>query len=423
MQKHSNGSCSIFTKTFMYLKIGLHVLIKYRDHFSPAFVYHAATLLFSFWHNKMIKLSNGTYKLHLYIPAFPTRAFFKSVEDKLISNPPKPITIVYSVTKACTYKCCHCYQRKDKGADLSLETMLKTVKDIVDTGVTFLNIEGGDAFLRFDELCAILDSVDDSVEVWINTTGANVTKEKLLILKEKGCCGYMVSLHGDTKEKHDKFVGIDGAYEQAINTLKLCNELGIGTAINTVLEQEKINDGSFVRLMNIAKDLQVNFVQLIHPKRAGLWLDNGNLADGDKMTIEYVLKAHKYYNNSFRKAYPALPAQVEEEHPNKFGCTAGGVDRFYIGASGEVQPCEFLNISFGNIKDESFAIIFSRMREAFKVPCENWLCTTQAQAINNLMKKYNIDKTPIPYEYTKELLKEWNKGNKTKLYKKLGLYQ
>ncbi|MBQ9245894.1 radical SAM protein [bacterium] len=423
MQNHNNGSCSIFVKTFMYLKIGLHVIIKYRKHFSPSFVYHAAILLFSFWHNKMIKLANGTYKLHLYIPAYPTRAFFKSVEDKLIENPPRPITIVYSVTKACTYKCGHCYQRKDKGADIPKDLMLKTIKDITDAGVTFLNIEGGDAFLRFDDLCAILDSIDDSVEVWINTTGANVTKEKLLILKEKGCYGYMVSLHGDTKEKHDSFVGIDGAFEQAINTLKLCHELGIGAAINTVLEQEKINDGSFIRLMDIAKDLKVNFVQLIHPKRAGLWLGNDNLADGDKNTIEYVLKAHKYYNNSFRSKYPALPAQVEEEHPNKFGCTAGGVDRFYIGASGEVQPCEFLNISFGNIKEESFAVIFARMREYFKVPCQDWLCTTQAGAISDLMKKYNLDKTPIPFEYTQELLKEWNRGEKTKLYKKLGLYQ
>lgn len=427
MKRHKStgncGSCGILEKIFIYCKIGVHVLWKYRSRFSIQFMYHASVLLFSFWHNKLIKLQNGTYKLHLYIPAYPTRAFFKSVEDKLIHNPPRPITIVYSVTKACTFKCSHCYQRKDKGVDIPLDLKLKTIKDIGECGVTYINIEGGDAFLKFDELCAILDYLDDSMEVWINTTGANVTKEKLQTLKDKGCCGLMVSIHNDKPQKHDEFVGIEGAYDMAVQTLKWCYEVGLGSAINTVLEKDKIEDGSFLGIMELAKDLNCNFVQLIHPKRAGLWLNNKELATNDKLTIDYVLKAHKYYNNAFRQNYPALPAQVEEEQPSKFGCTSGGIDRFYIGASGEVQPCEFLNISFGNVKDEDFKVIFERMRSYFKTPCEHWLCTTQAQAIDELMKKYNLTQTPIPYEYTKELVENWNRGNSTKLYKKMGLYQ
>ncbi|MBR0519562.1 SPASM domain-containing protein, partial [bacterium] len=139
--------------------------------------------------------------------------------------------------------------------------------------------------------------------------------------------------------------------------------------------------------------------------------------------IDYVLKAHKLYNSFLKFDYPALMAQVEEEQSNKFGCTAGGIERFYIGASGEVQPCEFLNISFGNIKDEEFDVIFKRMREYFKVPCEKWLCTTQAKYINELILKYNLTQTPVPYEYTKELLEKWNRGKPTKLWEKMGLYK
>ena len=423
MKKHNTGSCGIIEKIFIYCKIGLHVLWKYRKRFSIPFVYRASVLLFSFWHNKLIKLQNGTYKLHLYIPAYPTRAFFKSVEDKLIHNPPRPVTIVYSITKACTFKCPHCYQRKDKGADIPLDLILKTIKNIGDAGVTYLNIEGGDAFLKFDELCAILDHLDDSMEVWVNTTGANVSKEKLQTLKNKGCCGLMVSIHSDKPQKHDEFVGVDGAYDMAVQTLKWCYEIGLGSAINAVLEKDQIEDGSFHGIMELSKDLNCNFVQLIHPKRAGLWLNNKELETSDKLTINFVLKSHNYYNNSFRKNYPALIAQVKEEQPSKFGCTSGGIDRFYIGASGEVQPCEFLNISFGNVKNEDFNVIFERMRSYFKMPCENWLCTTQAQAIDELMKKYKLTQTPIPYEYAKELVESWDRGKPTKLYKKMGLYK
>ena len=421
--KKDCGGVGIFKKILIYLVIGIHVLAKYRKHLSIPFIYKASILLFSFWHNKLIKLQNGTYKLHLYLPAYPTKAFFKSVEDKLICTPPLPITIVYSITKACTFKCLHCYQRKDKGEDIELNLVLKTIKDIQDAGVAFLNIEGGDAFLKFDTLSKILDSLDDSMEVWVNTTGANVTKEKLQILKDKGMCGLMVSIHNTTPKKHDNFVNVDGAYNMAISTLNWCKEIGLSSAINTVLENDKIKNNELSKIMELAKNLCVNFVQVIHPKRAGLWLSNEELSKNDNLTIDYVLRAHKYYNSSFKKGYPALPAQVEEEQPHKFGCTAGGIDRFYIGASGEVQPCEFLNISFGNVKEEEFNVIFNRMRKAFSTPRQDWLCQNLSSKIYNIMKEHNITKTPIPYEYTKKLLENMEKGEPTKLYKKLGIYK
>jgi MoaA/NifB/PqqE/SkfB family radical SAM enzyme len=410
------------SKILVYLRIGANVLFKYRKHLSIKFLYSAATLLLAFYHNKLIKLNN-VYKLHLYLPAYPTRAFFKAVEDKLLSNPPKPVTIVYSTTKACTYKCQHCYQKLDKGVDLPLDLIKKTIQAISDAGVCFLNIEGGDAFLRFNELCAILDTVDDTVEIWVNTTGANVSREKLLILKEKGLCGLMVSIHSPSAEEHDKFVGVEGAFELAKQTLRICDEIDLGSAINTVLEYEKIQKNKLPEIMDLAKELKCGFVQLIHPKRAGMWLKNDALNKEDEAIKKYVEKVHKYYNGFRTTDYPALPAQAEEEHTEKFGCTSGGIDRFYIGASGEVQPCEFLNISFGNVKDEDFEIIFRRMREYFKTPCEDWLCATQSGAIYELMAKHNLEKLPIPYEYTKELVESWDRGKPTNLYKKMGLYQ
>ncbi len=48
-----------------------------------------------------------------------------------------------------------------------------------------------------------------------------------------------------------------------------------------------------------------------------------------------------------------------------FVCTAGGTDRFYINAKGDVQTYEFLNFLFGNIGEEDFLTIYNRMRDHF----------------------------------------------------------
>ena len=52
-----------------------------------------------------------------------------------------------------------------------------------------------------------------------------------------------------------------------------------------------------------------------------------------------------------------------------------------MGADGEVQPCEFLNVSFGNVRDEPFETILRRMREHLHTPSTDWLCCTQAETI------------------------------------------
>ena len=87
-----------------------------------------------------------------------------------------------------------------------------------------------------------------------------------------------------------------------------------------------------------------------------------------------------------------------------------------------MQACEFLNLSFGNVSTESFEVIFARMREVFAVPCEDWMCCTQAATIAQLIQAEGISETPVPWEHTQKLVASWNRGKPTKLYRKLGVY-
>lgn len=414
-----------FPKLLIYVRIALHVAIRYLFKINPlnypAFLRRAAILLLNFRHNKVVRVPSG-YKLQLYLPAYPTQAFFRTIESKLIHQPPGPATIVYSITRACDYKCPHCYQRNDRGADLSQEKLIETALKARTAGVTMFDIEGGEPFLKFKRLAALLESLGQDVETWVNTHGGPVDTDKLETLKNLGLFGLMISIHSPNVEGHDRFTGVQGSFKAACQAAELGKKLGLTVAINSVLTSEQLDGGQLGELMELARKLDCDFVQLIHPKPAGKWLKASEQIKQNKKHLESVKVKHKLYNSHNRKDYPALAAQVFEERIESLGCTAGGIDRFYVNAAGEVQPCEFLNISFGNVNDEAFEDIFARMRSYFKEPCSNWLCCAISPQIAALVDKYELETTPVPWKYTSELVEKWDRGEPTKLYKRLGIY-
>lgn len=419
-----------FGKLLIYLRIAFHVSVHYgirpgHFHWSPAeylrFLLRALRLLLLFRHNKVVHVSGG-WKLHLYLPAYPSRAFFYAIESKLLRRPVGPTTVVYSMTKACGYRCPHCYQKEDTGADLDDETLQATAGLIQDSGVAMFDIEGGEPFLRFRRLLELVQVLDDRSEIWVNSSGDKVTLERLEQLKDAGLFGLMVSVHSPSPERHDGFTGIPGSFDTALSALRLCRGLGLATAFNTVLSEEEIRNGGLPKLMDLARDSECDYVQLIHPKPSGGWLGRETEMQTSASIIQRVRNAHVMYNGPGAVSYPSLAAQVFEESEELFGCTAGAVDRFYVNANGEVQPCEFLNISFGNVRDEAFGEIFTRMRAHFSVPCSDWLCCTQGEAINECFRQNDMDTTPLPWPLTRELTDHWDRGSQTEAYRKLGIY-
>ena len=102
-----------------------------------------------------------------------------------------------------------------------------------------------------------------------------------------------------------------------------------------------------------------------------------------------------------------------------FGCTAGGTDRFYVNAKGDVQPCEFLNISFGNILQEPFERIYARMREVFEVPGDTWLCERYSPEIFALYQEGGAKALPLDPVQSERIYRTWDRGSCPDFYGKV----
>lgn len=417
-------------KGLLYVRIALHVAGRYgarprEFRWNPIryaiFLKRALRLLLAFRHDKPVRTLQG-WKLHLYVPAYPSSAFFHTIEAKLLMDPPGPSTVVYSMTKACRYRCPHCYQRRDKGADVEEERLLATARRLQDVGVAFFNIEGGEPFMRFDRLLKLVDALDSRSEVWVNTTGDNATPERLRALKGSGAVGLIISVHSPRAAEHDAFCNVPGAFETACECARQARAAGLGVAFNSVLSEEALKAGHLGELMALADELGCHFVQLIHPKPSGGWLGRDEEMQKGAEILQVVRKAHIFYNSGLSPHTTALAAQAFEEQAEVLGCTAGAIDRFYVNANGELQPCEFVNISFGNLTREPFEVVWGRMRAAFPDARADWLCCTQAAAIHQLYVESGERHTPLPWELTRKLVEEWDRGSPTPLYKGLGIY-
>ncbi len=428
--KKSRHYLTGWRKRWIYLRIALDVFAYFAGRRKALglslaqfvqFLRRALTLLQVFRHNKVVRVSKG-YKLHLYLPAWPSPAFYNAIRSKLLRDPPGPVTVVFSMTKRCNFLCEHCYQRLDQGPDLDKDLMIDLARKVQDEGVSLFDIEGGEPFMQYIRLHQLVRAIDDRSEIWINTNGFDVAPDKLAQLREAGLYGLMISIHDPDPATHDQFSGMRGSYQCACDTLNLARSLDLATAINCVLSEESLNDQGLERIMDLGRDYACDYVQLIHPKPAGLWLDKQKPMQCDPKLLEKVRRAHIRYNSAARADYPSLAAQAFEEHASVLGCTAGAVDRFYINACGEVQPCEFLNLSFGNAGKEDFQAIYDRMRACFPHPCTDWLCCTQAVAIRDLFKQIQQIKTPLSWPETRKLIESWQRGKPTPVYKKLGIY-
>ncbi len=368
--------------------------------------------------NKYVK-TGKFIKMNLYVPVFPSEAFFKAGKKVYISDQKMPcISVLLSVTSACRYDCEHCYQKLDKGHDVDINLLCEIAAKLDRMGVSFFNIEGGEPFLVYDKLKKLCQSISAG-EIWINSTGDGMTPERLAELKSIGVRGFMFSLHSADPEKINGFMRNAKAYENLTNGIEMSHKAGLEVAANTCIVRDDYFNGTFEKILDLAKGLGVTIIQLIKPKPSGGWLGSeiSYFSEEDLRQIEE--KVHKYNNKKAYRDYPFISAQIVDERSDMFGCTAGGTDRFYINAKGDVQPCEFLNISYGNIKDEEFDEIYARMRKSFEKAGDRWLCESCSKQIAEIVSQNKIAVLPLSKELSEQVTGNWARGNEPEFYREV----
>jgi len=302
-----------------------------------------------------------------------------------------PFLIVWNFTKQCNLRCKHCYENagpKPAPDELTTEEAKHAIDEFAAAGVVALAFSGGEPLARKDFFEVARYAADKGFYVSVASNGTLITKRVAQKMKEAGIQYVEISLDGFEKT-HDEFRGIQGAWKRTVEGIKNCVETGLYTCVATTATHYNLNE--IPKLAEfIEKDLHVkrfivfNFIpvsrgkeiadQDLTPKEREELLDflYSKLVDKSSK-LEVLSTAPQYAVTSYKFAFgPAVAThfvnkEVMEALRGKTrslvefigGCGAG---RLYCGMepNGDIEPCVFIPIKVGNIREQSLISIWRK---------------------------------------------------------------
>ena len=302
---------------------------------------------------------NGQVRINSCFPPYPSKSFNRFVEI-LVNKQRKPHTINLAITSNCPYSCPHCSYGKRSKDELSTNQILNLIKEIKDLGTAILGITGGEPMLRLD-LEEIISAASPELATIIYTTGYNFNKKRAEKLFKAGVGWIIIGMESTDNIVQDKVRGEKGSLQNGINAIKICKEVGIYTAINTIGTRERINNGELDRIYNLAHSLEVGEMRLNFPTATGGWTgctDKILKTEELKLLKEFQIKHNKKRSGSIVTSIAYL------ESEEMLGCF-GGYNFLYIDSAGEVCPCDLIPFSFGNIKYKPLKEIWIQMEQKY----------------------------------------------------------
>jgi len=363
--------------------------------------------------NRVIR-HDGTYRSSLMVPPWPSKAF-----DRMAANGGLNLAAagtplrnhvdqaLLSVTRRCTFACEHCYERFNLGDEeiIPLGRWQEVVREIQEVGTGVVTLTGGEPFLRYEDLLALVEGGDkDASEFHVHTSGHGVTLERAVELKAAGLGAAAVGLDHHLPEHHDQIRGHAGAFSEATAALGHFHEAGLLTYLNTCLGPDLVRSGGLPRLLSLAGRLGATAVRLLEPCPCGGYFGrtpNSLFSESDRRQTEmFFLQANR---DARQTKAPLIIHGSYAEAPELLGCRLGGLTLFHIDAVGNVAPCVFVPVSFGNIREEDFPTIWQRMRIATPRPLRSGCAGVNLAAA---IRQKHEEGVPLPIPYP-AIEREW----------------
>lgn len=183
-------------------------------------------------------------------------------------NLPGPV-VIWNLVRRCNLTCKHCYSisaDKDFPGELSTQEVFRAMDDLKAARVPVLILSGGEPLLRPDIFDIARRAKAMGFYVGLSSNGTLVNGENAQAIAETGFDYVGISLDG-IKTTHDRFRHKQGAFDAALNGVRLCREAGAKVGIRFTLAQENAHD--FPALLDLMEDEGIDKFYLSHLNYAG----------------------------------------------------------------------------------------------------------------------------------------------------------
>ena len=297
------------------------------------------------------------------------------------SKDKKPV-VVWNCTRTCNLKCEHCYAQSDghRYDQLSTEEAKVMIDDLAAFGAPVLLFSGGEPTMRPDLLELMHYAKSKGMRVVISTNGTLITPELAKQFAEVGLSYVGVSFDGDP-ETHDKFRGVEGSFDRALQGLKNAQAEGIKVGLRftinkhnwreindifDLMQREGINRACFYHLVYSGRGSEMIDEDLNHEEtrqavrlimdRTKQWFDEGGTPE--ILTVDNHADAPFVYMELLKEDPERAEKVMQLLQWNQGNSSGNGIG--CISWDGEVYADQFWrHYSFGNVKDRPFSEIWS----------------------------------------------------------------
>lgn len=286
-------------------------------------------------------------------PGFVWRYLRFLAETRLLGRTPLR-SLCFASTYQCDFKCEHCYAQRFERPDvapLSFEEKTALIDQAAALGAMAVDFIGGEAALATDFIDLVRHASRRSLFVGVASNGFQMTRERLETFYRAGLDGMEISIDSGLPEEHDRLRKQPGAYARAMQAVRDGREIGLACQILTTVTRGFTRTEGFRRMVDlcIKEQIPLAFNAMI-PFGSFEGRHDLMVSEDDLQEMDRLHEAHSYIRRDVHAT------------PEKFGRT--GCPAFkqliYVSEYGDVMPCPFLHIAFGNIRKESLEVIRNR---------------------------------------------------------------
>lgn len=346
----------------------------------------------------------GKRVANTFAPPVGSRPMFRLMKASIMGRIFRytfPVAMTFAITYKCQCNCIHCSAGRhlnNNKKELSTIEAKAIINQAQNLGVSIIAFTGGEPLLR-DDIFDLISHVDKKKAVPILfTNGQLITEDNAEKLAKAGLFSIFFSIDSNIPEEHDKARGMPGLFESALNGIKIMKSKGVFVGISSYATRSGTNKGIYKKLHSLAIKLEVHNLMLFDGVPTGKILKDTS----EMLTQEQREEIREFSSKIFKhQIIPPLSSQSWqnsiEGYLGGIGCLAANI-QFYISAYGDVAPCDFTPLSFGNVRDKPLKEIWKKMVKHPAYSHRSTFCRMQHPIFRQLYINPIPNDAFLPYE-------------------------
>lgn len=274
--------------------------------------------------------------------------------------------VSWNTTNACNMYCDHCYRDAGCKADeeLSTEEAKVLLSQIAKAGFKIMIFSGGEPLMRPDILELVAHAKSLGLRSVFGTNGTLITPALAMDLKKAGAMGMGISLDSLDVKKHDAFRKFSGAWEGAVRGMRNCRAAGLPFQIHTTVMDWNANEIENITDFAVAEGAVAHHFFFLVPTGRAKTIEAESLrARAYEETLTRIMRKQQQVEIELKPTCAPQFMRIAKQMGMKLrfgrGCLAG-TSYCIISPRGQVQPCAYLNLPLGDVRETPFDEIWEK---------------------------------------------------------------